>query len=106
MSETVLVQPKDLRVFERERTKLLDEFIAEKGKAAEVSDRDRLNWVYAKAVQARVQNAKMFKLIRDFVLCETSQTSYEELKGSQSMDIPVEFLALCEFAEEMGVKLS
>ena len=47
----------------------------------------------------------MFKLIRDFVLCETSQTSYAELCGSQSMDIPVEFLALCEFVEEMGVKL-
>ena len=48
---------------------------------------------------------KMWDLIRDFVECEVSQTSYEELKGSQSMDIPVEFLALCEFAEEMGVKL-
>jgi hypothetical protein len=52
------------------------------------------------------QNApRMWRLIRDFALCETSQTSYAELKGSQSMDIPVEFLALCEFAEEMGVKL-
>jgi hypothetical protein len=49
---------------------------------------------------------KMWDLIRDFVMNETSQTSYAELKDSQSMDIPVEFLALCEFAEEeMGVKL-
>jgi hypothetical protein len=41
-------------------------------------------------------SGRMWRLIRDFVLCETSQTSYAELKGSQ---------ALCEFAEEMGVKL-
>jgi len=49
---------------------------------------------------------RMWELIHAFVLNETSQTSYAELKGSQSMDIPVEFLALCEFAqEEMGVTL-
>jgi hypothetical protein len=54
---------------------------------------------------AEIRAAHMFKLIREFVLNETSQTSYAELKGSQSMDIPCEFLALCEFAEEMGVKL-
>jgi|GEM_PF-5114943 len=48
---------------------------------------------------------RMWNLIRRFVECECSQTSYADLKGSQSMDIPVEFLALCEFAEEMGVNL-
>ena len=48
---------------------------------------------------------RMWTLIRAFVLNETNQTSYAELRGSQSMDIPCEFLALCEFAEEMGVKL-
>lgn len=48
---------------------------------------------------------RMWTLIRAFVMNETNQTSYAELRGSQSMDIPVEFLALCEFAEEMGVKL-
>lgn len=49
--------------------------------------------------------SRMATLIVQFVENETSQTSYAELKGSNSMDIPVEFLALCEFAEEMGVKL-
>jgi hypothetical protein len=48
---------------------------------------------------------RMWELIRRFVENETNQTSYAELKGSTSMDIPCEFLALCEFAEEMGVKL-
>jgi hypothetical protein len=59
----------------------------------------------ARTLDLRPQAERMFALIRAFVLCETTQTSYAELKGSQSMDIPVEFLALCEFAEEMGVKL-
>ncbi len=49
--------------------------------------------------------SRMWQLIRAFVENETSQTSYAELRGSNSMDIPCEFLALCEFAEEMGVKL-
>lgn len=56
-------------------------------------------------VRLRTESLRMWDLIRSFVEHETSQTSYAELKGSQSMDIPVEFLALCEFAEEMGVKL-
>lgn len=50
-------------------------------------------------------SGRMWELIKNFVECECSQSSYAELKGSQSQDIPVEFLALCEFAEEMGVKL-
>ena len=104
MSEILMIKPHELEEYQRERRKLVDEFIAEK-QSTETDANQKLNWVYKKAVQARVQNARMLKLIRDFVLCETSQTSYEELKGSQSMDIPVEFLALCEFAEEMGVKL-
>jgi hypothetical protein len=49
---------------------------------------------------------RMWALIVAFVQNETSQISYAELKDSQSMDIPVEFLALCEFAEEMGIKLA
>ena len=60
---------------------------------------------FARVIKLRSEAERMFKLISDFVECECSQTSYAELKGSQSMDIPVEFLALCEFAEEMGVKL-
>lgn len=48
---------------------------------------------------------QMWTLIYRFVMNETSQTSYAELRGSRSMDIPVEFLALCEFAEKMGAKL-
>jgi hypothetical protein len=54
-------------------------------------------------LQARADH--MWRLIRRFVECDASRDAYAELKGSQSMDIPVEFLALCEFAEEMGVKL-
>src|SRR5712671_6869792 len=55
----------------------------------------RLSTPYRLAAAAE----RMWELIRRFVENETSQTSYAELKGSQSMDIPVEFLALCEFAE-------
>lgn len=51
------------------------------------------------------KSERMWELIRRFVLNEVSQTSYAEVKDSQSLDIPVEFLALCEFAEEMGVEL-
>jgi hypothetical protein len=63
----------------------------------------RLSGPTVNALTANIE--RMWTLIRAFVLNETSQTSYAELKGSQSMDIPCEFLALCEFAEEMGVKL-
>jgi hypothetical protein len=104
MSETLLIKPEELAEYKAERDRLLDEFIAER-QTTETDDRAKLNWVYKKAVEARVKNARMFRLIKAFVECECSQTSYAELKGSQSMDIPVEFLALCEFAEEMGVKL-
>ena len=49
---------------------------------------------------------RMANLIIRFAENETSQTSYEELKGSNSLDIPVEFLELCEFAQtELGVAL-
>jgi hypothetical protein len=54
----------------------------------------------------RERIATMQDLIRRFVENEISQTSYAELRGSQSMDIPCEFLALCEYAEEeLGVVL-
>jgi hypothetical protein len=63
-------------------------------------------WMRFEAAKNEAEDGRKAKdLIKDFALNETSQTSYAELKGSVSMDIPCEFLALCEFAEEMGVKL-
>lgn len=63
-------------------------------------------WLRFEAAQNEAKDGRKAKdLIKRFALNECSQTSYAELRGSQSMDIPVEFLALCEFAEEMGVKL-
>lgn len=63
-------------------------------------------WLKLEAAENEAKDGRRAKdLVKEFALCECSQTSYAELKGSQSMDIPVEFLALCEFAEEMGVKL-
>ena len=63
-------------------------------------------WLRFKAAQNEAKDGRRAKdLIKRFAMNECSQTSYAELRGSQSMDIPVEFLALCEFAEEMGVKL-
>ena len=64
----------------------------------------RHDW-FVEAQTLKEENERMRKLICAFVLCECSQASYAELRGSQSMDISVEFLALCEFVEEMGVKL-
>ena len=63
-------------------------------------------WMKFEAARNEAEDGRKAKdLIKRFVMNECSQTSYEELKGSQSMDIPVEFLALCEFAEELGVAL-
>lgn len=63
-------------------------------------------WLRFEAAKNEAEDGRKAKdLIKDFAMNECSQTSYAELKGSVSMDIPCEFLALCEFAEEMGVKL-
>lgn len=63
-------------------------------------------WLKFEAAANEAKDGRRAKdLIKEFAMCECSQTSYAKLKGSQSMDIPVEFLALCEFAEEMGVVL-
>jgi len=63
-------------------------------------------WLRFEAAKNEAEDGRRAKdLITRFAMNECSQTSYAELRGSQSMDIPVEFLALCEFAEEMGVKL-
>jgi hypothetical protein len=62
--------------------------------------------IFLSAAEAIRLADKMANLLVRFAENETSQTSYAELRGSNSMDIPVEFLNLCEFAEtELGVKL-
>ena len=63
-------------------------------------------WLKFEAAANEAKDGRRAKdLIKSFVMNECSQTSYAELRGSVSMDIPIAFLALCEFAEELGVKL-
>lgn len=61
-------------------------------------------WLRFEAAQNEAKDGRKSKdLIKSFAVAHAE--TYAELRVSQSMDIPVEFLALCEFAEEMGVKL-
>lgn len=50
--------------------------------------------------------SRLWLLVRRFVEGECAQSSYAELRGTTSASAPAEFLALCEFAEDMGVKLA